>query len=692
MADNRGCELALKASEAKYRAFFETVNDAVMVADAATGRIVEANRQAQQLLGWSLEELKGKKYLDVHPPDVHEDARRIFELASEKKIGKVFTLVAMHRDGTRIPVEIVTTIYIDESGRRTIFGVLHDLRERLRGEAARSLEGARLEALLKLNQMTASSFDALAEFALEEGVRLTSSAYGYLALLSDDGTNATLYSLSKSALRDCRIQTPPMQQDVKMLGLRAEAIRLRRPLLLNGLPGDGTERIRLPEGHIPISRLLTVPIIDRDKVVLLAGVANKESLYDDSDVRQLTLLMSEMWSLYSRRKAEEDGRRLERRMKHMQKLESLGVLAKGIAHDFNNILMTILGHVDLAKMSLPLEHEALDHLEPIAIASKRAAELCQQMLAYAGKSYTERKVFNLNDLIREMSKIIEVRISKLAVVDFRPGGDLPGIEADPAQMRQVILNLVINASESLDNRPGTIIIQTRKMDCDHRYLAEISLEKTVREGCYVVLEISDTGCGMESSVQESMFDPFFTTKFTGRGLGLPAVLGIVRSHHGAIRVYSTPGQGTTFCVFIPSAGSESPLTGEKCDVSAWRGSGTILLADDEAEICNVTSMMLTHYGFKVIIAHDGREAVELCAQHGDELTAVMLDLTMPCLDGGEVQLHVKKMFPHLPVILMSGYGESEIISRFAGDGFAGFLQKPFHIRSLGEKLRSVLEP
>ncbi|MBP7635948.1 GAF domain-containing protein, partial [Candidatus Ozemobacteraceae bacterium] len=378
------CERALKASEAKYRTFFETVHDAAFVADVATGTILEANRQAQNMLGWSLDEFRMKTYLDVLIPASREEGKRLFELDNKEIAGKTYELTMMHRDGTPVPVQGSTMLYVDEIGRRLSFGIFHDLRERRSKEAALQLEEARLEAVLKLNQMPATNFDALADFSLEEAVRLTSSHYGFLALLSADGATASLYCLSASALRDCRIPVLPTQLNVKMSGIRAEAIRRRKPMLLNGLPGDGIGDLAIPEGHVPINRLLLTPILDRENVVLLAGVANKEALYDDSDVRQLTLLMSEMWSVYTRRKAEEEGRQLESQMKHVQKLESLGVLAGGIAHDFNNILMAILGHVDLVRMSLPPDHEIQGHLEPIVTASKRAAELCRQMLAYAG--------------------------------------------------------------------------------------------------------------------------------------------------------------------------------------------------------------------------------------------------------------------------------------------------------------------
>ncbi|HOY66005.1 MAG TPA: GAF domain-containing protein [Candidatus Ozemobacteraceae bacterium] len=552
MARDEVCEAALRGSEAKYRAFFETVQDAAIVIDIASRQILEANRQMVKLSGWSLEELQQKCCLELSPPEEHSHVERLLDLDTGEQAGTTYELVLVHRDTTRIPVDVATSLYVDEAGRRLAFGVLHDLWKRRAREAALHLEETRLEAILKLHQMAASEFEEFSGFALEEGVRLTSSEYGFLALVSRDGTTATLYSLSRHALRDCHMNVGPTQRDVLLTGSRAEAVRSCRPVILNDLPGNTIRGIPLPDGHVSINRLLHVPILDRGRVVMLAGVANKGEEYTDADIRQLTLLMSEVWSLYRRRKAEEEGRRLEARMKRVRKLESLGIMAGGIAHDFNNILMTILGNAELVRLGVAPDHEAAGHLDAIRDGAKRAAELCRQMLAYAGKGFTLSRVFDLNELLRELMHGIESRVSKNAVVDFRADGERLDIEADPVQIRQVVLNLVANASEALGENPGTISVRTKSMDCDREALAAIFLERTIREGRYVVLEIGDTGCGMEPWVQERMFDPFFTTKFTGRGLGLSAVVGIVRSCHGAIRVTSRPTAGTTVSVFLPS--------------------------------------------------------------------------------------------------------------------------------------------
>ncbi|HEY9069671.1 MAG TPA: ATP-binding protein [Candidatus Ozemobacteraceae bacterium] len=561
MSEDRTCQLALRESEAKYRAFFETIRDAAVVIDLVTGRVLEANRQAVQLLGWSIEELQGKHYLDVMPQDQHETAERLFHLDPREQETRCFELVLCHRDNTRIPTKIATTVFDDGSQKGLIFGLIHDLRERKARESALQLEEARLEAVLKLNQMAETEFDKLAGFALEEAVRLTSSVYGFLALVSECGARATLYALSTSALRDCRMRVHPTQQNVPLEGVRAEAVRMRKPILWDSRTGAGTGGLHLPEGHVPISRLLNVPILDRDVVVLLVGVANKGTAYDDADIRQLTLLMSEMWSLYRRRKAEEEGRKLENQMKQVQKLESLGVLAGGIAHDFNNILTTIIGHVELAKISLPPRHEAQGHLEPVVVAARRAAGLCRQMLACAGKNHAEYGPCRLNVLIRDMMNLIEISVSKKAELDLHLDERLPEIDADSVQMRQVVLNVLNNASEALEDGLGKITIRTSSMVCDRRELAGISLGNELREGRYVILEVSDTGCGMDAATQERMFEPFFTTKFTGRGLGLAAVLGIIRCHRGAIRVSSVIGKGTTCRIYLPAKEPETGTTG-----------------------------------------------------------------------------------------------------------------------------------
>ena len=305
------------------------------------------------------------------------------------------------------------------------------------------------------------------------------------------------------------------------------------------------------------------------------------------------------------------------------------------------------------------------------------------------------KPLNLSGLVEEMAHLLEVAIPKQVQLAYHFAPELPAIEADPTQVRQVVMNLITNASEAIGDRNGSITVATGVMPVDRDYLSETYLNDDLPEGRYVYLEVSDTGCGLDQETQTKIFDPFFTTKFTGRGLGLASVLGIVRGHRGAIKVYSEFGRGTTFKVLFPCS-AEKTREGTAPAVSAplgagWRGQGTVLVVDDEEEVRAVTRAMLEEFGFSVLVAGDGREGVELFRQHAREIVAVLLDLTMPGLSGEETLQGFLAIQPGARVILTSGYNELEATRRFAGKGLASFIQKPYQTLALAQKLREVLE-
>lgn len=380
---------------------------------------------------------------------------------------------------------------------------------------------------------------------------------------------------------------------------------------------------------------------------------------------------------------------LEKQLLHAQKLESLGVLAGGIAHDFNNILMAILGNADLALMRINRESPVADNLHEIEKAAAKAADLAKQMLAYSGKGRFLVEPINLNHLIKDMLHMLEVSISKKAVIRLNLHEDLPGIEADATQMRQIIMNLVINASEAIGDKSGFIAITTGCMDCDQNYLKDVWLDANIREGLYVYLEIADTGCGMSNETMAKIFDPFFTTKFTGRGLGMAAVLGIVRGHKGAIRVYSELNKGTTFKILFPASDRPPAIFNSGHTHEDWCCDGTVLLVDDEETVRGIGKEMLKELGFKVITAYDGREAVEVFRANQD-ISFVILDLTMPHMDGEQCFRELRQIKPDIKVIMSSGFNEQEVTQKFAGKGLAGFIQKPYKLSTLQATVKKVL--
>jgi PAS domain S-box-containing protein len=399
-----------------------------------------------------------------------------------------------------------------------------------------------------------------------------------------------------------------------------------------------------------------------------------------------------------RRIAEEERLNLERQVQHAQKLESLGVLAGGVAHDFNNILMTILGNADIALDDLSPHAPARKNVREIEDAAKRAADLARQMLAYSGKGKFVLEAIDLNEFVGEMGHMLKVSISRKAVLKYNFADNLPHFEGDATQVRQIIMNLITNASEAIGEKSGVIAISTGAMHCDREYLESTDMgtrgvpHETLPEGMYLYFEVADTGCGMSTETQNCLFDPFFTTKFTGRGLGMAAVLGIVRGHNGSIKVYSEEGKGSTFKVLFPAAEAVEPASRRKksAELPAWRGEGTILVADDEDTIRAITKTMLERIGFTVLTAPDGREALEIFRSH-EEIGCVLLDLTMPHMDGEQTFREIRRIRPETKVILLSGYNKQDATQRFSGKGLDGFIQKPYNSALLIKTVRHVLD-
>jgi PAS domain S-box-containing protein len=774
------------------------------------GYIRHWNSASTSIYGFKPEEALGRRLQDL--VRTQEEAKRFEQVLAKIWAAGVATTPEEWRARTRDGKEgwVYSSIFpVFEHGKVTeAFCMDVDITDRKLAEEALRVDEMRLETLLKLDQMADVSLQELTDFALEEAIRLAGSTIGYLAYLNEDETVLTMYSWSRIAMAECRISDKPLVYPVATTGLWGEAVRQRKPVITNDYSAPNPLKKGYPEGHVEIRRHMNVPIFDGDRIVIVAGVGNKPTDYDESDVRQVTLLMTGMWRLVQRnrvadalresedryhtlfeifpmglflqttdarilecnehaceifgyskeelltlgvtdlvpedvvelvrravtegstsegapveskgrrkngeafpievstqlvtiagdrlilarvrditqqKRAEEERNRLETRIQQSQKLESLGVLAGGIAHDFNNLLTGVLGHASLSLMELSPASPARDNLKQIEIAAQRAAELTKQMLAYSGKGRFMVQAVQISDVVEEMAHLIEVSISKKCVLKYNFAKGLPPIEADVTELRQVIMNLISNASEAIGEKSGVIVVSTGMMHYDGTYLKDTYLNDGLPEGPYVYLEVADTGCGMTPEVRERLFDPFFTTKFTGRGLGLAALLGIVRGHGGAVKVYSEPGRGSTFKVLFPAARGLATSAQEAAPRSkASRGTGTVLVVDDEEVVRELAREVLQDAGFTVVLARDGREALEVFGAHSDEILAVVLDLTMPHVDGVEAFAEIRRIRSDVPVILSSGYNEQDATERFAGKGLAGFIHKPYCAEDLAQ--------
>ena len=384
---------------------------------------------------------------------------------------------------------------------------------------------------------------------------------------------------------------------------------------------------------------------------------------------------------------------MERLLQQTQKLESLGILAGGIAHDFNNLLQAIIGNIELSLADLPAETSTSHSLAKALQASLHASDICRQMLAYSGRGHFVIQPLNLNGIIEEMKEMLMVSIPKKVALTFHPSSQPPWVKGDESQLRQVIMNLIINAAEAIGDDSGGIQISTGILELDSKNIDPVPRPGDMPEGKYVSLVIKDSGCGMSETTQKRIFEPFFTTKFTGRGLGLAAVLGIVQGHDGIIQVSSNIGTGTTFQVLLPAIQPPVTSTGQcVADEPPILRTGTILLVDDEQTILDVGSKILSSMGFNVLMAHDGESGLEVFQKEHRSICCILLDITMPKMDGEEMYREIRRIDPVIPVILSSGFSQEEISKRFDGIEASGFLQKPYRMKELKEKIHQVLGP
>jgi PAS domain S-box-containing protein len=384
-------------------------------------------------------------------------------------------------------------------------------------------------------------------------------------------------------------------------------------------------------------------------------------------------------------------KRFQERFQQTQKLESLGLLAGGIAHDFNNLLTGIIGNTSILLEDLPPESSMRISLQDVASAAARASALTQQLLAYAGKGRFVIEPLDLSALVRETSNLIKTSIPMTVELRLQLATDLPVIEGDASQIQQLIMNLVLNAAEAIgEDKTGVVAVTTGIQAVDEAYIQQTFTGSEISPGKYVMLDVTDTGCGMSEATVARIFDPFFTTKFSGRGLGLAAAAGIVRGHRGALKLHSVLGKGSSFRVLFPASEGAPTTRARNFGEDDLKGRGTILVIDDEEIVRRAAKSALEHYGYTVVASENGKDGLELLAKLHSAVDLVVLDMTMPGMSGEETLQRIRAVRPELPVILSSGYNEAEVTRRLTGQGLAGFIQKPYSASQLAQQIRIAL--
>ena len=430
---------------------------------------------------------------------------------------------------------------------------------------------------------------------------------------------------------------------------------------------------------------LAVPVKVKGEVVGALTVGSRQSdAFGRFDVEVLQILAAQLGALTEAAAEAEEKH-------HAEKLSALGELSAGIAHDLNNLLVGIVGSADLALSELDPESPVRSHIERIDRGAEQAGQLANRMLAFSGRSEPTLEMLNLSNLMAEMAQLLEAAITGATVIEYDLANDLPGVWADSSQMSQVVMNLITNAIDAIGQDRGTVRMTTGVRDVDRQYLAQVQAGD-LPEGRYVYFTVSDTGAGMDEETKARIFEPFFTTKAKGHGLGLAAVLGIVRSHGGAINVYSEPGKGAMFRLLLPVA--EEPTadaTSETTDTGHWQGEGTVLIVDDNEVALEVAELMLKKHGLDVLTASGARAGVELFRRRADEIDLVLLDMQMPEMTGVDVFDELTRIRPGVRAVLSSGFAEEDLLEQIGERGLAGFVQKPYRTADLIEIIRKVMD-
>jgi PAS domain S-box-containing protein len=636
----RHIEQELDGSQQRYRQLFEVSPDAILVHDEET--ILMANAAAARLLGAAEpEQLVGRSLFDfieeAEAPVIKSMIRRL--LSEEQLSTQPLRHHIRRLDGTSVEVEAAGCI-TRLSGRPCIQVVGRVLSARQQSEAERHLSLQRLQKLVE---------------ATFEGIAF--SKQGILLDMNRQYADMLGYTRAELLGKPVAMVVAPESQ-----ALVAEAIRQRRtePYEYIALRRDGT---RFPAE------------------VRAQNLSEEQGAIRVVAVRDIT----------DRKHGEEQRLELERRLSHAQKLESLGVMAGGIAHEFNNLLAVIMGNLELGLDDLTPLSPAYARIENAMQASQRAARVSRQMLVYSGRSPFKAVAFDLSAMAAENRQLIAATVSKKAKLEFQLATGLPRVMADAGQVHQVLMNLVTNASEAITESSGTIVVGTGFQQCGEEMLSRSLLDEKPAPGCFVWLKVSDTGCGMDRQTVQRLFDPFFSTKFTGRGLGMPAVMGIVRAHRGAVLVESEIGAGTVVRVLLPAAMPPGQAAADdELPAPARQCTQTVLVVDDEEMVRELCLDMVRRCGYRAIAAEDGEQAIALFQRHAEEVACVLLDLTMPRLDGLATFEQLKRIRPDLPVIICSGYSPDEMATRFEGQGLAGLLGKPYQFENLRLKLQSVI--
>jgi PAS domain S-box-containing protein len=639
-------ENALRESQERYRVLFETAKDAIFVSDE-TGRFVDVNQAACEFLGYSREELLKLSPKEIDADPIGYDAFIKVRDGLADKIS--FEINQIKKDGTHLPVEI-TGSFFNEKGQQRALAIARDITGRKLSEKLLR------ESEAKHRLLAENTVDCIWQMNLDlEFTYINQAIFQLLGYTTKEWIGSKLPEHCSSEEME-NLQT-------LMTDLLVNLQDKTTPVFETSLYHKNGEEI---------------PCEVSGKIVLDDA---ENPIYFQGTVRNIT----------ERRRAEQERKQLEAQLHQAQKMEAIGTLAGGIAHDFNNILTTIIGNTELALMDVIKDKSLRKKIEEIKKAGKRAASLTHQLLAFSRKQIVQPKILNINELLTDIEKMLGRLIGEDVELLTIPEPELWRVEIDPGQIEQVIMNLAVNARDAMP-KGGNLTIETANADLDGNFFREHGI-KGEKPGHYVMLTISDTGSGMDKETQKHIFEPFFTTKEVGKGtgLGLSTIYGIIKQNNGFVRVYSEPGQGSTFKVYLPRVrGNAEPEEKEQTPVDDLSGSETVLIVEDNDSLRNFAQKVLHIYGYRTLNAENGEDALRVCKEHDGQIDLMITDVVMPKMGGKKLSERLQPLYPQMKVIYMSGYTDNAIVHHGVLEPGLNFLEKPFTPESLGRKVREAL--
>jgi signal transduction histidine kinase/ActR/RegA family two-component response regulator len=600
-----------------------------------------------------------------------------------------------------------------------IYGL--DITERKRSESRLQRETAYKDFLLLLHEKAPSLSDKeLYDYVLEEMVRLTDSAIGFFHRVSDDQKTVVLTTWNSEALKNCAAAYETHYL-LEQAGNWVDCVRFGRQIIYNDFPHAPNQK-GLPDGHVPVRRFMSIPVMEEDKVRAIFGVGNKAEEYDESDALQIQLVANALHAIMKGRRAEtalrkahdelelrvqertaelseayealrretEERRHAEEQLRQAQKMEAVGTLAGGIAHDFNNILAAIIGFTEMVIDDVSDKPFVQQRMERVLKAGFRGRDLVRQILAFSRKSEGERKQVSLTSLVQETHALLRSSLPTTIQMPLAITTSDDYVLADPTQLQQVLMNLVTNAAYAMRDDGGQLTIGVSSVTFPRGSLLP---NPDMEPGSYVKVTVKDTGTGMTEEVRERIFEPFFTTKENGKGtgMGLAVVYGIVKSHGGAVTVQSEVGQGSTFAVFLPRAQKPEVTKEEKTTSTLPTGTERILFVDDEELLVEMARDMLESLGYHVTAAKHPTDAWKLFLEDPSQFDLVITDQTMPDTTGVVLAQKMLRVRKEMPIILCTGYSEMVSADKAKEVGIHEFVMKPMAKKELAETIRRALD-